>query len=108
MDYLGEVPDLGHGLDFGFDATVRDFPAIHEDLCPLLSPPTVTRFPSLSRSLHGSVQSESTLAENHGQEHSEKDVEENARQAPSPVGFFDAALNEIRLVILIKYSWTRK
>lgn len=95
---------------FGPDSTFKDFPAIHDSLCPgeNLPSPLITRFPSLSNSTrNGSLESSSpTLADNDAG--TVKDEEEKAgRTPPAPVGFFNSALSKTRLTVFFEYSRTR-
>ncbi|KAJ9615647.1 hypothetical protein H2200_001723 [Cladophialophora chaetospira] len=93
----------------GPDAALDNFPAIHNNLCPSEPPPSpvLRRFPSLSNSTFGSVESSSTLAEDDDHGGSLKDPEKNIVQTRAPeVGFFNSALAKTRLDVFCKYSKT--
>jgi hypothetical protein len=109
-EHVAERAGSDNELDFGFHAAIKDFPAIHGDLCPSETPPSpsIRRFPSLSKSTIGSDESSNTLAEREDHARSIEDVEENTGPAPAAaVAFFDSALSKVRLAVVSKYSRTR-
>ncbi|OQV09076.1 hypothetical protein CLAIMM_13254 [Cladophialophora immunda] len=88
-----------------------DAPADHNVRCPdgtVHCSASITRFPSLNKSIDRSDQSSSTLAEKdeeHGQP--SKDPEEIYSLRPtSTAGFFDPCLSQTRRAVFLKYSWT--